>query len=433
MVPIRLLTIFHLCLPAEWMLVLAESWARHGKGNVLIIDWRVHALTVYTNTLDKGIFSVAGTILAMLELIRTLRGESFETFYQQVHGTGHSLGAQIFGILGNRLRKKFDRPLLGIIYALDPAGLLLISTYNRMHHDDFELLTHRSAHLVIVLHTTRNTGMRFVIGDYDFYAYVAEGLEDWCPKNLVNEQCEHIRAPNIFRAAMEATEHPLIGFKCHDLAAGAAVRDQEQAVFGLADPKGNRFNAYYLPIGNKSPYNYVPNRLERDMKTCTIKKIHPDGKLKKFISDIEFHSVKKNVEKPQRKLVKSQKKDVKRPKSDDSLQENDDKQQRNDAKQQTNDDKQPKEEVYAKESVKSWWKKCIVQTPSPYPVRSRWVESKSYKNQLMEPSQAFEGKLTGEETQTAEEKQTVEETKTAEEKQTVEENQTVSEVAPPTA
>lgn len=346
------------CSSTEWPLVVAEAWARYGEGNVLIVDWRVHAQTFYTNTVATEIFKVADAIFDLLDIIRAVRGDSYQEFYGQVHGAGHSLGAQIMGILGNRLRKKFNLILLGRIYALDPAGFWIHNLYGEKPIDNLELLTEKSALLVMVLHTTRKTGVRYVIGHYDFYAYVAEGLKDWCPKRFMDEACEHIRAPNLFKAAMEPTKQPedrLVGFKCHDLGLGTSVRHQKQAVFGLDDPNGTRGNAYYLPIGNRSPYNYVPDKLKRDMKWCKITKITTilaDKKSKIVIKqDIEFTSEKN--------------KDKKRP-----------------------DDQR------VSDNIKLWWAKCKPNTPSPYPVISKWNDKlKSYKNELKDSNQTVEDKL----------------------------------------
>lgn len=293
---------------------MAEAWARYGRGNVIIVDWRVHALSFYTKITTKLVFEIADTILALLELIRELRGnQQPEEFYPQIDGAGHSLGAQILGILGTKIRKKFNTSnvespavLLNNLYALDPAGFWLYNSYVEIHPEDFEYLSVDSASLVMVLHTTRNytkqtvkLGLRYLLGHYDFYVYVAEGLDEWCP-SAIDEVCEHLIAVGLFKAAMEPTENDvdrLVGFKCHDLVAkgdgDAMVKDQPQAVFGLNRPDAPTGNAYYLPINNQSPYNFVPNKTERDMKRCDVfEKEHPDRKTKRKVMDIKFTTEK---------------------------------------------------------------------------------------------------------------------------------------------
>lgn len=125
-----------------------------------------------------------------------------------MHGAGFSLGGQILGIVGNRVRRKYDlesdlRPdiqpivLIGRIYALDPAGCRLYEVFYYIY------LMKQSARLVMVLHTTHNSkllrmGMRYVIGHFDFYVYVAEGLDEYCP-DRIDETCEHVRAPSLIQ------------------------------------------------------------------------------------------------------------------------------------------------------------------------------------------------------------------------------------------
>lgn len=243
---------------------------------------------------------MAETIFELLELIRELRGseQQIDDFYKHIHGAGHSLGAYILGILGNKIQQKFNHQSaavrLGRIYALDPAGPYF---HERLYSESY--LSVKSAGLVMVLHTTHNikavkTGLRYVIGHYDFYVYVAEGLDEWCPSTPIGEECEHLRALVLFKTAMEQTVNQvdrLIGFKCHalDLDRGPNVRDQERAIFGLDEPLAPRGNAYYLPINNQSPYNYVPNKAERDMKKCHVfRKAHPGNNTKGQVKDIKF-------------------------------------------------------------------------------------------------------------------------------------------------
>lgn len=346
---------------AEWPIVLAEAWARYGRGNVIIVDWRVHASTFYLNTSSKQIFQVAEAILNLLEIIRDLRGTKREEFYKEVHAVGHSLGAQILGILGSKIRKNFNvvsaapTVLLGVIYALDPAGCWLRNTYSRTDAEEFEFLSDESAHLVMVLHTSQNyghkigaLGLKYVIGHYDFYVFVAEGLDDWCP----NEACDHVRAPNLFKAALESAENDvdhLIGFKCHDLVANdmgkMLVREQETAIFGLNKPDAPSGNAYYVPINNQSPYNIVPNKTERDMKKCEIvPKGSLVGKTRRKVKDIKFTAEKTEAGHAFR----------------------------------------------LQKDIPSWANKCKLVTPSPFPIKVVWDgEAGLYKNTLLQPARAI--------------------------------------------
>lgn len=348
---------------SEYPLVVAEAWARYGQANVLIVDWRAHATYFYTKSATRQIFKVADTILDFLEHIRIRRGavepQQIRDFYKQIHGAGHSLGAQIMGILGNKIRKKHNdfmrnkEPdiLLGRIYGLDPAGFWFHDYYGKVYPEGFEYLSEESAHLVIVLHTTHDSkyrpikmGLRYVIGHYDFYVYVAEGLDEWCPSYGIDDKCEHVLAPNLFKAAMEPTvnrEHSMIGFKCHDLVTNelgeSYVRNQETAVFGLEEPTGPRGNAYYLPISNQSPYNYVRLKASRNMKRCEITtNVHPDHKTKRQIKDIRFVS---------------------------------------------------------ETDINAWWGKCKQATPSPHPITIEWDHQRQvYKNVERISSQTIGGR-----------------------------------------
>lgn len=342
---------------SEWPLVVAEAWAHYGQGNVLMVDWHVHARTFYKKTSTTQVFVVARTILDLLETIRKRRGgeQSVEAFYKQVHGAGHSLGAQILGIVGTKIRRQFNQfnaeqveapsVLLGKIYALDPAGFWLYDLYSEIHPDDFEYLSIDSAHLVMVLHTSRNyfrikLGLRYLLGHYDFYVYVANGLDEWCPKGT-DENCEHTLAINLFKVSMEPTAKPmhrLVGFKCHDMATNdAKVVEQEQVIFGLDDPpQGNKNhgNAYYLPINNQSPYNYVPYKLDLNMKKCVVfNRDYPDQRRQRHVRDIVF--ITETYMMAQLILFKSEKK-----------------------------------------NVMLWSRKCKYAPPSPFPITIEWDDKK---------------------------------------------------------
>lgn len=243
---------------------------QHTNSHVFLIDWSLHASTSYAITVYRTkIYDVAKVIMKFLEELRAYADVELNDFYGNIDAIGHSMGAQICGIIGYKIYST-HKVKLGIIYALDPAGLLFHLRIRFRSEDEFFHVDYKAAKKVLILHSTfesRIISLRYAVGHYDFYAFVMEGKQDWC-KN--DKSCKHMRAINLFKSSILQHEHiddKLIGFKCDYY---GRIGDGPTSQFGIHHNSNDLQGVYYIPIDVCSPHIRIVKKTQLPMKYCEI-------------------------------------------------------------------------------------------------------------------------------------------------------------------
>ncbi|XP_028896058.1 phospholipase A1 member A isoform X2 [Zeugodacus cucurbitae] len=98
---------------------IKDAYLAVGNFNVIILDWSAISMDISYGRISRQLSEIATNLLEFTHFLHSVSGIPYETIYL----VGHSAGAHIAGLAGKLLRPQ----RYGVIYALDPAGLVQLS------------------------------------------------------------------------------------------------------------------------------------------------------------------------------------------------------------------------------------------------------------------------------------------------------------------
>lgn len=155
-----------------WLLRMKDKYLINGNHNVITLDWEKWATTEYTISARKTrkIGAYLGQVLMTLIASEKIRPED-------IHITGHSLGAHVAGIAAKTIKAQTGHKI-GRITGLDPAGPgfefpLKAKASKRLDKND--------AMFVDVIHTCSGIlGVKRQYGHADFYPNDGKNIQPGC-------------------------------------------------------------------------------------------------------------------------------------------------------------------------------------------------------------------------------------------------------------
>eukprot|EP00795_Rhopilema_esculentum_P004607 gene4607-20879_t len=171
---------------AAWMRQLKDEFLKLGDFNVITVHWVKGA--------GRGYFQAAGNTrlvgAQVAYLIQRLH-KDLRLCFGKVHLIGFSLGAQIAGFAGRRLREKGH--IISRISGLDPAGPVFARQPRKARLDSTD------ARFVDVIHTSflYFIGVKGRSGDIDFYVN-GGGAQPGCGGKKIPPKCSHFRAVQLY-------------------------------------------------------------------------------------------------------------------------------------------------------------------------------------------------------------------------------------------
>ncbi|CAD7079403.1 unnamed protein product [Hermetia illucens] len=230
-------------LSSESTTTIISSYAARNDHNIIVLDWHSQALPPYFLNAVKNVFKIgaqaAGAILDMID-----KGLSVE----RLHLVGHSLGAQMAGVIGRTIQRESNGAIkLPRISALDPA-------YPAFYGKDSVHLSEKDAELVDVIHTDSGVyGAPISTGTVDFWPNGAEGQQPGCILNV----CSHQRAWMYWAESLQKNA-PLYFSSAYarswmDFKLSRIWRFDPKIVMGYGCLFGTTGN-YYLLTNNESPF-----------------------------------------------------------------------------------------------------------------------------------------------------------------------------------
>ncbi|XP_012156483.1 phospholipase A1 [Ceratitis capitata] len=130
---------------------IKDAYLSVGNFNVIIFDWSSISMDISYGRLSRQLVDIARQLVEFTHFLHRESGIAYESIYL----IGHSAGAHISGLAGKQLRPQ----RYGVIYALDPAGLVQLSLdedkrlaptdaiYTESIHTDITLLGNPSTKL----------------------------------------------------------------------------------------------------------------------------------------------------------------------------------------------------------------------------------------------------------------------------------------------
>lgn len=220
-----------------WMDSTARLWTKAEPCNVCVVDWSRLATYEYLMTALWHTPKVAAHVVTF---IRALEKAGFDK--RQMSIAGHSLGAQISGKIGGLLNG-----MLLAIYGLDPAGPGFSFPFN---DSPANVLDPSDAFYVQCIHTARMTfGVNYNCGHGDFYpdgGFLSPGC--------VGIICSHLRAPLLFRSALDR-KHLFIGSHCTSDIQARYYAYQCSAIRDILGIYSERIKgSFYLTTISTEPY-----------------------------------------------------------------------------------------------------------------------------------------------------------------------------------
>uniref|UniRef100_A0A646QDY9 Phospholipase A1 n=1 Tax=Hemiscolopendra marginata TaxID=943146 RepID=A0A646QDY9_9MYRI len=201
----------------EWIRIAKKELLRIEDMNVILVDWRNGATINYFRSASN--VRILGAMVA--KFVNVLH-DAFSVPFEMVHLIGHSLGAQVAGHVGERIKN------LGRITGLDPAQPYFENTHPAVHLDPTDAL------FVDVIHTDSEpiwrTGAGYgpPCGHVDFYPNGGEtqaGCKKTPRQHIIDENydleraglqafaCDHQRSGDYFIESLQAT-CPFMAVQC---------------------------------------------------------------------------------------------------------------------------------------------------------------------------------------------------------------------------
>ncbi|XP_065069254.1 pancreatic lipase-related protein 2-like isoform X1 [Rhopilema esculentum] len=227
---------------AKWVRQMKDELLKRDDFNVIGVYWGIGARKQYFQA--AGNTRLVGAQIAYL--IQRLHND-LRLCYSKVHLIGFSLGAQVAGFAGKRLREKGH--VISRITGLDPAGPVFAREPSKARLDSTD------ARFVDVIHTSflYFVGIKDRSGDIDFYVN-GGGAQPGCGLNKVPPICSHIRAVELFIKSI----NPPCDYRSYECSNYTAFRfgyckNARSTVMGYDVSKGAR-GKYYLQTSGTSPF-----------------------------------------------------------------------------------------------------------------------------------------------------------------------------------
>ncbi|OWF43643.1 Inactive pancreatic lipase-related protein 1 [Mizuhopecten yessoensis] len=246
-----------------WVHNMTNAFLSRGDFNVIAVDWKVGASKMYQQSVSNT--RVVGALCA--QLLARLR-DTFNADMTKTHVTGHSLGAQTAGYIGNRI------PGLGRITGLDPAGPLFEDYAPEVRLDPTDALYVDVIHTDAVPIHDAGFGMKSPCGHIDFYPNglneqpgcpppVSTTLEQLLTMAFTNAfesvACSHERAEGLFTESLlqgpcKFTAHPCSSYDDYVAGRCPGCGSGPCPVMGYDSFLANRTGTFFLTTNGHSPY-----------------------------------------------------------------------------------------------------------------------------------------------------------------------------------
>ncbi|XP_018328281.1 lipase member I-like [Agrilus planipennis] len=230
-----------------WLMNLTRNYFEKGDFNVFIVDWTNYSFSYnYLKSYNK--VGDVGKVVANSILMMT---GSSETFLNNVHLIGHSLGAHVCGFVGQEVYKVAFYKLARIT-GLDPAK----PGYETPMKIGFRYrLTEYSAQFVDVIHTNGGVlGFAGSMGTADFYPNGGGPTQPGCA--VMDEVCSHRMAYYFFMESILSNN--FVAKKCAswDLFSQGKCNKSQKAVMGESVSLTTR-GKFFLKTNPQPPFAII--------------------------------------------------------------------------------------------------------------------------------------------------------------------------------
>ncbi|XP_012232853.2 pancreatic triacylglycerol lipase-like [Linepithema humile] len=186
-------------LEKESVRTVIQAYLKRNDHNVIGIDYGKVANDTYPNVV-KNAFNVGTTLAETLDKLVALGFDA-----RKLHVVGHSMGAQIAGIVGREVSFRIPR-----ITGLDPAGPLFNILMPRLSSSD--------ASMVDIIHTDYGFyGIGRSTGTVDFFPNNGVRVQPGCPLNTTfysdEDFCSHHRSWRYYAESL-TDESAFLGVQC---------------------------------------------------------------------------------------------------------------------------------------------------------------------------------------------------------------------------
>ncbi|EDV33290.2 uncharacterized protein Dana_GF23710 [Drosophila ananassae] len=214
---------------------IKDAYLKKGEYNVIVADWSASSANI-------NYFSVVTLIetfgAQLAQFVRSLHRE-FDADFDSIYLIGHSLGAQIAGSAGKRLKP--DQ--VNTIFALDPAG-------PKFRHRTAEFrIDPTDAKYVESMHTSANFGFRRPTGSATFYPNYGA-----YQRSCYYLGCSHIRSYQMFA---ESINSPLgfWGTPCvREEGKWKCDQSRRQTVQMAGEPSLHKEGIFYVRTSSSDPF-----------------------------------------------------------------------------------------------------------------------------------------------------------------------------------
>ncbi|XP_049958113.1 lipase member H-like [Schistocerca serialis cubense] len=217
---------------------IRDGWLRAGDYNVIVIDWSVHAGNWNYAQAKAAVAGVGEVVATFINWLASLGAST-----NNIQLVGHSLGAHVCGVAGNRV----TAGRLNRITGMDPAAPLFgtESTSNRLDGSD--------ASFVQVIHTNGGLlGWYDAMGTADFYPNGGQ-WQPGCDYDVTGA-CSHGRSTEFFAESITSGT----GFKAYqcgswnDYNAGNCASNPTALMGETVSTSAS--GTYFLATASSSPY-----------------------------------------------------------------------------------------------------------------------------------------------------------------------------------
>ncbi|ODN01918.1 Pancreatic lipase-related protein 2 [Orchesella cincta] len=187
-----------------WMSSVKNIWTQHifeikdaylkktqdESYNVVVMDWTPLSTVPLNRYPDAAkATKLAGEDLAAF--IFTLLNTDNLRSLEDIHILGHSLGAHVAGVTGNRMQGISEEYMIERITGLDPAGPCFDTGSGKLPADTEDILDKTDANFVDIIHTNMGNIIKTVAGRYG--SVMAAGHVDFYPNGgEVQEGCSFL-------------------------------------------------------------------------------------------------------------------------------------------------------------------------------------------------------------------------------------------------
>ncbi|XP_046993986.1 lipase member H-like [Schistocerca americana] len=217
---------------------IREWWLQAGDYNVIVVDWSVHAGNWNYAQAKAAVSGVGEVLAALINLLASLGAST-----NNMQLVGHSLGAHVCGVAGNRV----TAGRLNRITGMDPAAPLFGIEFTA------DCLDASDASFVQVIHTSIVfPGWKDAMGSVDFYPNGGSS-QPGCGIDA-GGVCSHGRSTEFFAESITTAT----GFKAHQCGSwndynSGSCDGNPTALMGET-VSTSASGTYYLATASSSPY-----------------------------------------------------------------------------------------------------------------------------------------------------------------------------------